>query len=96
MNVKGHKTPMTDPNRIPLSAALALTLLSCGPGACTTQGTASPPAVPFTATSAAPQRSYLDAGPMPSTGGANYTRPGVGSSARQTDFFGNDVVPRIP
>lgn len=87
---------MTNPNRVPLSTALALGLFSCGLGACTTQEAASPPAMPLAATSAPPQRSYLDAGPMPSTGGANYTRPGVGSSARQTDFFGNDVVPRMP
>lgn len=95
-NGKGCQTAMTYPNRISRFASLALIFLSCGLPACTTQEAASPQATPVTVTSVPPQRSYLDAGPIPSTGGANYTRPGVGSSARQTDFFGNDVVPRMP
>ena len=80
----------------PARAVLALLAFACGLAACTTQEAASPQAMPVTVTSLPPQRSYLDAGPMPSTGGANYTRPGAGGFARQTDAFGNDVVPRIP
>lgn len=87
---------MTDPNRFRLSAALALAVFTGSLGACMTQDAASPPAAPITVTSVPPQRSYLDAGPAPSSGGANYTRPGVGGFARQTDAFGGDVVPRIP
>ena len=87
---------MTNANRPDFTAVLALAVLACGLVACTTQDAAAPPAAPITVTSVPPQRSYLDAGPAPSSGGANYTRPGVGGFARQTDAFGSDVVPRIP
>lgn len=87
---------MITSSRLAACAPLALLVLACGLGACTTQDVASSSAAPIAVTSTPPQRSYLDAGPVPSTGGANYTRPGVGSPARQTDFFGNDVVPRTP
>lgn len=30
----------------------------------------------------------------PNTGGPRYTQPGIGGPARQTDFFGNDVLRR--
>ena len=43
------------------------------------------------------QRSYLDPGPnAPSRGGANYVRANQTSGPRQTDFFGNDVLPQTP
>lgn len=35
-------------------------------------------------------------GSSPSTDGPRYAQPGVGAPAKQTDFFGNDVLPRTP
>jgi hypothetical protein len=43
------------------------------------------------------QRSYLDPGPSaPGGGGPNYVRANQTSGPRQTDFFGNDVLPQNP
>lgn len=44
-----------------------------------------------------PQRSYLDAGPVPAAGGGpNYVRDSLSTGARQTDAFGTGVLPRTP
>lgn len=82
--------------RIRFAASLALLMPAALLGACTTQEAAQPEPQ-ISVTSVPPQRSYLDPGPAPaSSGGPNYVRAGENSFSRQTDFFGNDVVPRIP
>lgn len=91
------KTPMIATSRIRFAALLALTVPTAMLGACTTQEAASPPDAQISVTSVPPQRSYLDAGPAPSrSGGPNYIQAGTNSFARQTDSFGNDLVPKIP
>lgn len=87
---------MTDTSSIRFAALLTLMLPAAVLGACTTQE-ASQPEPQISVTSVPPQRSYLDPGPAPSrTGGPAYVQAGQNSFARQTDSFGNDVVPRIP
>jgi hypothetical protein len=44
-----------------------------------------------------PRRSYLDPGPAPTrSGGPNYVRDNRSNGPRQTDAFGNDVLPQVP
>jgi hypothetical protein len=65
--------------------------------ACTTQEAPEPITSTTVQGAPLPQRSYLDAGPAPLSGGRpNYVRDNLTSSTRQTDFFGNDVLPRTP
>lgn len=89
---------MTQISKTKRFALLVLMVPAFVLGACTTQDAASPP--PETqriVTSTPTQRSYLDAGPAPARGGGpNYVQAGQNSFARQTDSFGNDVVPRSP
>jgi hypothetical protein len=77
---------------------LPATLLCCAAlAACNTsseppQASSAPVAMPLPA-----QRSYLDPGPgAPGGGGPNYVRANQTSGPRQTDFFGNDVLPQTP
>lgn len=75
-----------------LALALAATTLA----ACTTQEEARQPVAPAATVSSAPQRSYLDPGPAPARqGGAGYVRDNLTSSPRQTDGFGNAVLPSM-
>ncbi len=79
------------------SAALlglaAATLLLAG---CTTREAAySDEPMPAVVTQPLPSRSYLDAGPVPSTGsGPNYLRDGLSGASPRTDTFGGGVFPR--
>jgi len=87
---------MSNTSRIRFAALLTLMLPAAMLGACTTQE-ASQPESQISVTSVPPQRSYLDPGPAPSrNGGPAYVQAGQNSFARQTDSFGNDLVPRIP
>ena len=88
-------TDMTDMIRLSSCAAwLSLALMAAG---CTTQQ-ASDPSTSVTVQGAIPpQRSYLDAGPVQQGGGRpNYVRANQTSATRQTDFFGNSVLPQVP
>lgn len=80
------------------NSGLLATVLCCA--ALTACNTSSEPPVATSAPIAMPlpaQRSYLDPGPnAPSRGGANYVRANQTSGPRQTDFFGNDVLPQTP
>jgi hypothetical protein len=74
---------------------LALVALAAtGMSGCTTQEEARQSVAPIATASNAPQRSYLDPGPAPARqGGPGYIRDNLTSSPRQTDGFGNDVLP---
>lgn len=89
---------MIDMSTTRLAALFALLVPAAMLGACTTQEAASsPPETQISVTTVPPQRSYLDPGPAPSrTGGPAYVQAGQNSFARQTDSFGNDLVPKIP
>ncbi|QEL24375.1 hypothetical protein FQV39_18665 [Bosea sp. F3-2] len=88
---------MIDTSRTRFATLLALMIPAAVLGACTTQEAASPSEPQISVTSVPPQRSYLDPGPTPSrTGGPAYIQAGRNSFARQTDSFGNDLVPKIP
>lgn len=80
---------------------LPAAMLCCLPlVACTTTAEQAPPVsapAPSTASVQPPQRSYLDPGPNPArTGGPAYVRANQTSAPRQTDFFGNDLLPQNP
>lgn len=76
------------------TACAALALI--GAAACTPREELPPQYAPSTAiTTVPPQRSYLDPGPAQSTGGPRYLQRGAGSPPRQTDMFGNDLVPGL-
>jgi len=87
---------MTDSSRTRFAALLALMIPAAAIGACTPQEAATAPEPQLTISSTPQQRSYLDAGPAPSRGAPSYVQAGMNSFARQTDAFGNDLVPRIP
>ncbi|MGO4405602.1 hypothetical protein AB4Z10_15230 [Bosea sp. RAF48] len=88
---------MIDTSRIRFAALLTLMIPAAMLGACTTQEAASSPEPQISVTSVPPQRSYLDPGPVPArSGGPAYIQAGSNSFARQTDSFGNDLVPKIP
>ena len=89
--------PMSDMSRTRFAVFLALMAPAAGLGACTTQEAASTPDAQISVTTVPPQRSYLDPGPAPARGGGPaYIQAGTNSFARQTDSFGNDLVPKIP
>jgi hypothetical protein len=77
---------------------LSAAMLCCWPLiACTTSNEPPPTASAPVAMPLPAQRSYLDPGPgVPSGGGPNYVRANQSSGPRQTDFFGNDVLPQTP
>lgn len=81
--------------RLPAAMLCCLPLL-----ACTTTAEQAPPVsapAPSVASSTPLQRSYLDPGPNPPrTGGPAYVRANQTSAPRQTDFFGNDLLPQNP
>lgn len=73
---------------------ILLALATAALAACTTQEAAREPAAPATTIATPQQRSYLDPGPAPARlGGPSYMRDNLTSSPRQTDSFGNDVLP---
>lgn len=81
----------------PLSLLVVTALLSATLIACTS--TSDPPAstVGGSAMPLPQQRSYLDPGPgAPRSAGPNYVRANQSNGPRQTDFFGNDVLPQNP
>lgn len=88
---------MIDTSSLRFSALLTLIVPAAMLGACTTQEAASSPEPQLSVTSVPPPRSYLDPGPIPArAGGPAYIQAGTNSFARQTDSFGNDLVPKIP
>lgn len=77
--------------------AAAISAVFISVGACTPREELPPPdAAPSATTYTMPQRSYLDAGPTPGTGGPRYLYDNATSAPRQTDMFGNDVLRRTP
>ena len=74
---------------------LSAAMMCCWPlMACTSASDTSLGASPPTTPPMQQQRSYLDVGPSASpTGGPNYVRANRTSATRQTDFFGNAVLP---
>jgi hypothetical protein len=79
-----------------VSIALLLAAAGCTPREEVAPSYATPTYAPQGTSGLPPERSYLDPGPAPSRGGPNYLRENAASPPRQTDMFGNDVVPRIP
>jgi hypothetical protein len=79
------------------SLQLTITLLFCLPLiACnsTSEQSVSSPGVSMPLPQ---QRSYLDPGPRaPRSGSPNYVRANQSTGPRQTDFFGNDILPQNP
>ncbi|WP_139219297.1 hypothetical protein [Bosea sp. CRIB-10] len=77
-------------------SGLLVALCCSGLVGCTTSAQ-QPPSTTTVAPPQPQQRSYLDTGPSPArTGGPSYIRANQNSATRQTDFFGNDVLPRMP
>lgn len=77
--------------------ATAISALFISIVACTPREELPPPAgTPSATTYTMPQRSYLDAGPAPASGGPRYLYDNTTSAPRQTDMFGNDVLRRTP
>lgn len=77
--------------------AASITVMLAGIAACTPREEPPPTYVaPSATTRTLPERSYLDPGPAQSTGGPRYLDSSVTSAPRQTDSFGNDLIPRIP
>jgi hypothetical protein len=74
----------------------SLILLTSIAGCTPREEFASPAVVSTAATRASAERSYLDVGPAPGRGGPAYLQANTASGPRQTDFFGNDVLPRAP
>ena len=78
--------------RLPAAMLCCAVLAACNTSSEPPVASSAPIAMPLPA-----QRSYLDPGPSaPSRGGANYVRANQTSGPRQTDFFGNDVLPQTP
>ncbi|HEV7257875.1 MAG TPA: hypothetical protein VGN82_08840 [Bosea sp. (in: a-proteobacteria)] len=78
--------------RLPAAILCCWPLIACTSSSEPPVATSAPISMPLPA-----QRSYLDPGPVaPSTGGPNYVRANQSSGPRQTDFFGNDVLPQTP
>ncbi len=72
-------------------------LLIAAAAGCTTREEPAPAYIPPSAsTRVPPERSYLDPGPLPGRGGPGYVRDNLTSTPRQTDSFGNDLLPRSP
>jgi hypothetical protein len=79
------------PLQLTATLALCLPLIACNS---TSEQSVSSPAVSMPLPQ---QRSYLDPGPSaPRSGSPNYVRANQTSTPRQTDFFGNDILPQNP
>lgn len=76
--------------------ASSLILLTSIAGCTPREEFAAPSVVSTAAPRTTAERSYLDVGPAPSRGGPAYIQANTTGGPRQTDFFGNDVLPRAP
>lgn len=79
-------------SRLPAAMLCCWPLIACTSSSEPPLASSAPVSMPVPA-----QRSYLDPGPgAPGGGGPNYVRANQTSGPRQTDFFGNDVLPQTP
>ncbi|TCR67416.1 hypothetical protein [Bosea sp. BK604] len=76
--------------------ATAISALFISIVACTPREDVPPSVTPSATTYTMPQRSYLDPGPAPGTGGPRYLYDNATSAPQQTDMFGNDILRRTP